>query len=552
MMRILCLWLPNWPIQRLIHARPELNGRPVVLRVDTPRGGCVAACSAAAAAGGVRPDMPLAEAKSLVRGLAIEPYEPQTDRRALARLAEACEQFSPCVALEEGAEPESLLLDISNLAHLLGTDAELAGRVAGFFTDRGYRIQIAVADTVGLAWAVAHFGQRGARSEEREEEGGGRKAEGGISLRPPPSAFPLRPTLDDLPIESLRISADTADLLRELGIEHVAQLLPLARESLAARFGDELLRRLDQLTGAAAEVIMPHRPLAPLAAECVLEYPTTDRAAITHILAGLVDQIARQLASRDEGAVLMVCQLGCADGQAVPLRVGLLEPSASARQLMELISLHLETVAPRSEITRVEVRVATVGRLGQRQRELFAQQWPSDPHQLALLVNRLSSRLGYRQVVRPQLCSSPLPERAVRYVPVTGEPALAGGRAGRRGKAEGGRGKLTSHSTFRLPPFSRSSLLAPRPLLLYPEPQPLEVMCVAPDGPPQCVWLGGCGCGCRQRVMRHWGPERIETLWWRGRSVRRDYYRIAVESGSHLWIFRRLADGRWFLHGAFA
>ena len=34
--------------------------------------------------------------------------------------------------------------------------------------------------------------------------------------------------------------------------------------------------------------------------------------------------------------------------------------------------------------------------------------------------------------------------------------------------------------------------------------------------------------------MQHWGPERIETLWWRGPSVRRDYYRIAVESGEPL------------------
>jgi protein ImuB len=76
----------------------------------------------------------------------------------------------------------------------------------------------------------------------------------------------------------------------------------------------------------------------------------------------------------------------------------------------------------------------------------------------------------------------------------------------------------------------------------------LEVVCVAPDGPPQFVWLAGQ----RQRIVHHAGPERIETLWWRGPSVRRDYYRVALESGSHLWIFRRLTDRRWFLHGAFA
>jgi protein ImuB len=85
-------------------------------------------------------------------------------------------------------------------------------------------------------------------------------------------------------------------------------------------------------------------------------------------------------------------------------------------------------------------------------------------------------------------------------------------------------------------------------LLLYPEPRPLDVICVSPDGPPQGVWLDGR----RERIARHAGPERIETLWWRGRSVRRDYYRVATEAGSHLWIFRRLGDGRWFVHGVFS
>jgi protein ImuB len=86
-----------------------------------------------------------------------------------------------------------------------------------------------------------------------------------------------------------------------------------------------------------------------------------------------------------------------------------------------------------------------------------------------------------------------------------------------------------------------------RPLSLHPQLQPLEVVCVALDGPPQFVWLERR----RERIVNHVGPERIETLWWRGQSVRRDYYRVATESGSHLWIFRRLSDARWFLHGEF-
>jgi protein ImuB len=490
----------------------------------------VAVCCATAAAQGIRPEMPLAEVKSLVRELMIERHEPQTDCQALKKLAEACEKFSPCVALEEAEEPESLLLDISNLAHLLGSDARLAGRVERFFTNRKYRVQIAVADTIGLAWAVAHFMpvlQPPLRSPAI--------VPGELASASEFSTLDSRlSTITQLPVESLRIARDTADLLRQLGIETVGQLLPLPRESLTSRFGDQLLRRLDQLTGAAAEVLVPHHGLAALKAGCALEQPTADRAMLVHILSQLTEQLTTHLAARDQGAVLLVCVLKSAGGPSTSLRIGLVEPSASVRQMMELIQLHLETITLADEVAQVAIHAAVVGRLGSRQHELFVDGWPSDPHQLAVLVNRLSSRLGDAQVLRPQLRASPLPERAFRYVPATERKS--------RDKSRESRARNPA-----LDPRP-SALDAARPLLLYPEPRVVRVICVAPDGPPQLVWLDDR----LERIVQHWGPERIETLWWHGPSVRRDYYRIAVESGEHWWIFRQLADGCWFLHGIFA
>ena len=57
--------------------------------------------------------------------------------------------------------------------------------------------------------------------------------------------------------------------------------------------------------------------------------------------------------------------------------------------------------------------------------------------------------------------------------------------------------------------------------------------------------------GRQQRIARCWGPERIETGWWRGRPVGRDYYRVETAAGRRFWLFRRLRDGHWFLHGMF-
>jgi protein ImuB len=491
--------------------------------------------------------MPIAEAQALMPELFLAPHDPPADRRALEKLAEACERFTPCVALEEADEPQTLLLDISNLEHLHGSEAKLRDQIESYFTQRGYHLRIATAPTIGLAWALAHF----------EEVNGGL-----------------------LPVEALRITSDTAALLCQLGIQTIDQLQALPREDLTSRFGAALLHRLDQFTGAAREALTPHRASAALKATCTLDEPTFDRATLAHVIRQLVEQLCSQLSARDHGAVILLCMLhvlggtpgACGgrgefapttslptprerppeDGRSgnVTLRIGLLEPSANPRQLMELIELHLENIRLLDEVNRIELQATVVGRLGERQGELFADRWPTNPHQLALLVNRLSSRLGHEQVLCAELRPSPVPERAVRYAPMAE-------RTIKKWKTANCKLKTANHQRRagkRTRPIENlqfaicNSQSAPRPLLLHPKPQPLEVVCVAPDGPPQFVWLDRR----RQRIVHCAGPERIETLWWRGPSVRRDYYRIAAESGAHLWIFRRLTDARWFLHGTFA
>ena len=48
------------------------------------------------------------------------------------------------------------------------------------------------------------------------------------------------------------------------------------------------------------------------------------------------------------------------------------------------------------------------------------------------------------------------------------------------------------------------------------------------------------------------GPERIESGWWDGGDVARDYYVASDKRGSLLWIYHELAaPRRWFLHGIF-
>ena len=58
------------------------------------------------------------------------------------------------------------------------------------------------------------------------------------------------------------------------------------------------------------------------------------------------------------------------------------------------------------------------------------------------------------------------------------------------------------------------------------------------------------GLSSRLRIVD--GPERIETGWWDGEGIARDYYMAVNPRGMRLWIFRnRSRSADWYLHGFF-
>src|SRR5260370_42029397 len=105
--------------------------------------------------------MPLAEAKALggkppEEPVRFDPHDCRPDCAALRQLAVLCQQFTPLVALEEAEQPTSLLLDITGCGPVFGGEEALARKVVDAFSHRGYAVRVAIADTVGTAWALAH------------------------------------------------------------------------------------------------------------------------------------------------------------------------------------------------------------------------------------------------------------------------------------------------------------------------------------------------------------------------------------------------------------
>jgi protein ImuB len=439
-----CVWFPNWPVQRLLHTRRNLRG--AVALFDS---GKIVASNVADIVG-----LPVAE----VEGVYLEQHDAKADRVMLEQFANWCDQFSPIV----GVEFDSLLLDITGLPF----DLEQVAKTIG---ERGFDARLAVAETVGAAWALAHY-------------------------------------REPLPVEALRLSADTVTLLKELGIRHVAELRSLPRDRLAVRF-PQVIQRLDQFTGILSEPITGHQQQPEIVVERDLEYPLDRHDMVESVLAQVVEQVAAGLSGRQQGAIRVEFVLRCQPTES-RIVVGLFHASASPKYLLELLLLQLGHLP--GPLVAVRAAVLISAPLVARQRELF-----DDHHdrrrQLASFVDRISCR---SPALRAVLVADAQPEHAFRYEPMAG------------------RKRYPSKQTKPLK----------RPMLVGPRPIPIEA--IATGGAPAQFRFQGE----QYRTVRSWGPERIQTGWWRNGYVRRDYYRVQTNRGCY-WLFR--AQGKWFLHGVF-
>jgi protein ImuB len=497
-------------VQRLLarsaNAGPEtLPDLPLLIVEDRGRRGrFVANCCVRASRSGVKADMPLAEAVSLLDAPpTLRPLDEEGDRRALENLAKAFVRFSPRISLETDSPVESLLFDIAGVAPLFGDERRLAGEASKVAGELGYRTWIATAATQGAAWAASRY-----LAKESEP-----------AIVSPDEVERLL----DLPIEALRLSADVALAFRTLGIESIRQAAELPRDAVKARFGDEVSVRLDQLLDRRLEATCETTPDAEYVAAWSSEFPARNGGEVTAALTMLLERLAVELRAADRGVVELHCTFTEERGTIRERTLRLCEPVASPRELAKLFALELERSPIRGAIGAVRIEAIETAKLLPKQRDLFAGGDQGDPTKLGELLDRLGSRLGRENVVRPALMDDPVPERSFALLPVSAKKS-------RRRKP--------------------AAAPAPhqRPLRLHPDPLAIDVIAIFPEGAPRVFALRSK----RYEIASAHGPERIEAAWWRGETVRRDYWRVATTTGGRFWLFRRLQDGRWFLHGDFA
>jgi protein ImuB len=327
--------------------------------------------------------------------------------------------------------------------------------------------------------------------------------------RPVISRRDLRVRLAAVPVTGLELPPRILDDLRDVGVHRFGDCCRLPRDGLARRFGPALVDCLDRVLGRRPDVRVPH--VFPDVFERRVSWPEEVREVERVALAAkrLLEELAGFLTVRDQGLCELELHLAHGSGLATRVTLSLVSPSRDPGYLGALVEERLGRLSLAEPVVYLALRAAEVAPLAPREPDLY------EPPGMAgsgweQLVERLRARLGVSAVGGLAPFPDHRPERAWRPAWPAGDRPLADAGGARR------------------------------PLWLLQRPRPLEVVAGGP-----C--LGG-------RLLRLLaGPERLESGWWDGGDVSRDYYRAEGVQGSRYWVFRDRRDpGGWFLHGIFA
>ncbi|HEY7671351.1 MAG TPA: DNA polymerase Y family protein [Gammaproteobacteria bacterium] len=316
------------------------------------------------------------------------------------------------------------------------------------------------------------------------------------------SALPGR--LSRLPLAVTRWPEDVLAGLAEMGIRTLGECIRLPRDGFARRVGREYLEQLDKALGKRPD---PRVELgASPALRSMVELPAeiTQTAALTSVLRDIVARLGLELRRLQRQVLSVELVFHHSHKPATREKLQLIEPTHEARRLLGPLTTRLERLAlPAPVIAFGLIAVPVEARI--EEAELFDALAPGrNPAAPAALVERLRARLGIERVYGLELVEDHRPERVWAR------------------RAE----ELFQASAPSAPP----SLGTARPLWILPSPVRLRAVSAEIDG-----------------TM----PERIESGWWDGGDIGRDYYAISTGRGQRLWIYKDHATRGWYLHGLF-
>ncbi|MBE0622709.1 MAG: DNA polymerase Y family protein [Burkholderiales bacterium] len=385
--------------------------------------------------------------------------------------------------------PDMVLLEVSGSLKLFGGLAQIAARLRQGLTTMGYSAHLAAAPTPRAASWFARSGKSCLITD----------------------AAMLESELSTLPLSVLQSKEE--ETLFSIGAGSIGDLLALPRDGLARRFGQSLLDALDQALGRLPDprsfCVLPEKFCATIE----LPAEATQAEALLFAAQRLLAQLEGFLAARAAGTRRLLLSLAHRAAPATRVELGMVAACREAAHFALLLRERLQQTALSEPVRAITLQVQAIEPLEHSNKSLFSDElqqevdWPR-------LIERLRSRLGAAAVHGIVQCADHRPERASVHL----DRASA--------QAEPGAKQLALD-------------FEPRPFWLLERPQALEESGAVP-----------CHHGPLKLLA---GPERIESGWWDGADMARDYFVARTADAALLWVYReRSPAGAWYLHGIFS
>jgi protein ImuB len=427
---------------------------------------------------------------------AVFPALTEADPGPLRKLCLHAQRFTSFVSIEP---PNALLLDIRGSLKLLGPLETLHANIDACWRDLALEAHSATAPSTLAALWCARVGQ-------------------------PAKGHPLiiedRRTLAGhlvkLPIACTAWDPQRLQTLRAMGVTRVGELLRLPRAGLARRLATAMVRDLDI---ALARHPAPRRAFVArerFRERCDFESEIETAAYLQKALEPLIERCAQFLRERQAGVQTLRLKLRHREIAATRVQAGLASITSERRRLAEVLAQKLTRLELEAPVRSMELISGALQPLSAASLDAFAGGLRAGGRDTApQLVERLRARLGEDAVYGVISIPEHRPEAAWRRVHELRLTLLPN-----RERAD----QVMTHNDM------------PRPVWLLDAPLPLS----------------------ETEIRAEAGPERIESGWWDGKGVTRDYYiarQIGGEQqtqGARLWVFQERHSRRWYLHGVFA
>ena len=488
-------YLPELSLQS--HARGalgQLQGVPLAISDGIVSRPHVHAANTCAREAGITALMPIAAARARAAELLVVPREPAKEQETLHETATWLAQFTPMVS----AEKSGVSLEISTSLRLFGGIAALAQRIRTGLKSMGLHAALGIAPTPRAAYVLARA---------THTMSGIRMCRAGDA-----TSAQLRERLADIPLVLFDWPHDVIQPLAALGLVRVRDLLKQPRAGLLRRFGVAMLTDLDRALGEAADPREPHRLPEDFSASTDLLFDIIDAERLFIPINMLLNQMEGFLRARGAAANEIVLDLKHNRQLNTRHEFGTRHPLRNADDWLRLIRERLTAQPFPEAVTALKLSAPRLVAF-QKQNESWLPTPDIHQEKWRTLLERVASRLGEKSVFSVREVSDHRPEFAWGADKESDYP-----------------------KAMRMLQIAQDK---PRPLLLLTEPRALVTISGAPQHHGTLSLLAG--------------PERIETGWWDGRPVARDYFVAKNPEQEICWIFRDYRFGKkWYLHGVFS